>query len=196
MLELKDGQRLQLSIYADDGDTINGPHRARGEMFTFRIVPGEELLARLYEKELNLRQRFEQIINETRRMRDDLKEHEGRLVEWREARMAGDMAKTGSLQNAIDASARRSLHQARTNQTECRAIEVAFGEIRAEMVNNRVDTPPLLERIDKGVVEPLHAINETTIRNWTGCSRCLRWRWNARRIRESKWKPPARLWTA
>jgi hypothetical protein len=37
---------------------------------------------------------------------------------------------------------------------------VAFGEIRAEMVNNRVDTASLLERIDRGVVDPLHTINE------------------------------------
>jgi hypothetical protein len=160
-LELKDGQRLQLSVYAEDGDDQNGPHRSRGEVFTLRVVPGEELLSRLYEKELNLRQRFEQIITETKRVRDDLKQHEDRTAEWKTARSGGDKDKINSLYNSIDASARRSLHQVRTNQTESRGIEVAFGEIREEMVNNRVDTPALLDRIDRGVVAPLHAINET-----------------------------------
>jgi hypothetical protein len=165
-LELKDGQRLQLAIYAEDADDQNGPHRGRGEVFNFRIVPGEELLARLYEKEVNLRQRFEQIILETKRLRDDLAQHRDRADEWNAARKsAGDKAasdeKIQALFNAIDACARRSLHQVRTNSTESRAIEVAFGEIRAEMVNNRVDTPSLLERIDLGVVAPLRSINES-----------------------------------
>jgi hypothetical protein len=159
-LELRDGQRLQFSVYAEDGDVENGPHRSRGEVFTLKVVPGEELLSRLYEKELNLRQRFEQIITETKRVRDDLKQHEERTVEWKEADKGNDKEKVRSLYNAIDASARRSLHQVRTNQTESRAIEVAFGEIREEMVNNRVDTPALLDRIDRGVVAPLHTINE------------------------------------
>jgi len=160
-LELRDGQRLQLSVYAEDGDDQNGPHRARGEVFTLRVVPGEELLSRLYEKELNLRQRFEQIITETKRVREDLKQHEERAAEWKAAKAAGEEEKSGSLYNALDASARRSLHQARTNQTESRGIEIAFGEIREEMVNNRVDTPALLDRIDRGVVAPLHTINES-----------------------------------
>jgi len=159
-LELKDGQRLQIAVYAEDGDDQNGPHKSRGEVFTLRVVPGEELLGRLYEKELNLRQRFEQIIAETKRVRDDLKQHEERAAEWKAARDSGDKDKIASLYNSIDASARRSLHQVRTNQTESRAIEVAFGEIRDEMVNNRVDTKELLERIDRGVVAPLHNINE------------------------------------
>jgi hypothetical protein len=165
-LELKDGQRLQLAIHAEDADDQNGPHRAHGEVFNFRIVPGEELLARLYEKEVNLRQRFEQIMLETKRLRDDLAQHRERTGEWIAARKAaGDKTATDekvqTLFNAIDACARRSLHQVRTNSTESRAIEGAFGEIRAEMVNNRVDTPSLLERIDLGVVAPLKTINES-----------------------------------
>lgn len=165
-LELRDGQRLQLALYAEDADDQNGPHRAHGEVFNFRIVPGEELLARLYEKEVNLRQRFEQIMLETKRLRDDLTQHRDRADEWNAARKsAGEKAATDekvqTLFNAIDACARRSLHQVRTNSTESRAIEAAFGEIRAEMVNNRVDTPSLLERIDLGVVAPLKTINES-----------------------------------
>ncbi|MBX3443948.1 MAG: hypothetical protein KF774_16185 [Planctomyces sp.] len=161
-LELSDGQRLQLSVYAEDGDTINGPNRSRGEMFTLRIVPAEELLARLYEKEINLRQRFEQIMEETRRLRQDLAEHRGRTDEWNQLRQSEPEGEpTRQAFNSIDACARRSLHQIRTNHTEARAIEAAFGEIRAEMVNNRVDTPTLLERIDIGIVAPLKTINES-----------------------------------
>ena len=60
-LALQVGSTLTLTVIAEDGDNINGPHRSQGEMYEFVIVPPEEILALLADKELNLRQRLEQI---------------------------------------------------------------------------------------------------------------------------------------
>ena len=44
-LELKIGQRLTLSVFAQDGDNLNGPHSTRSEEYVFQIVSDEELLS-------------------------------------------------------------------------------------------------------------------------------------------------------
>ena len=66
-LDLKVGQKLVLCVSAEDGDNINGPHHSRGEEYAFQIVSDEDLLALLYVKEVNLRERFERIIAERAR---------------------------------------------------------------------------------------------------------------------------------
>ncbi len=49
----------------------------------------------------------------------------------------------------------------RKNHTECRSIAASFRDIRDEMVNNRVDTSSLLERIDQGFSLPSKRSHET-----------------------------------
>jgi hypothetical protein len=80
-LELKVGQRLTLSVFAQDGDNLNGPHSARSEEYVFQIVSDEELLSLLYVKEVNLRARFEKIIAELEKVEKDLIDHRGRASE-------------------------------------------------------------------------------------------------------------------
>jgi len=170
-LELKEGQKLALSVVAADGDDQTGPHRVHSESFDFLIVSPEELLGRLYDQEVNLRARLEQIVEETTRVQKDLIEQHKRAGERHtlqgvEPTAAGDRgaweAQLRQLNVAISAGAERNLHLIRKNHAECRSIEVAFRDIREEMVNNRVDTQTLLERIDGGIVAPLKVINDTT----------------------------------
>ncbi len=169
-LEMQVDQKLALTLFATDGDNLNGPHQSHGEVYTFTIVTPEELLAQLYDKEVNLRQRFEQIRREVQQVRDDLLLHQQRYSEGRALREAppADAAARSQWEEqlrqiavAVSASAERSLHQVRKTHTECRSVEVGFGEIREEMVNNRVDTATALQRIDFGILQPLHGINET-----------------------------------
>ncbi len=169
-LELKEGQKLSLTLVAADGDHINGPHVVRSESFDFQIVSPEELLGRLYDQEVNLRARLEQIVDETTRVRTDLDEQHKRASERVTLKTAEPMEKSAhetweaqyrSLDVAISAGAERNLHMIRKNHAECRSIEAAFRDIREEMVNNRVDSATLLERIDDGIVAPLHTINES-----------------------------------
>jgi hypothetical protein len=167
-LELHVDQQLTLTVTAEDGDNLNGPHIGLGEVFTFTIVTPEELLAQLYDKELNLRKRFEQIRHEVQAVRDDLALHLDQHQE--RVRLATESAapekrnerqeEIRRLTLAITASAERALHAVGKTSSESRAVEVSFAEIRDEMVNNRVDSPLKLERIDNRILQPLHAINE------------------------------------
>lgn len=170
-LELKEGQKLTLTVTAADGDDQTGPHRVRSESFDFLIVSPEELLGRLYDQEVNLRARLEQILEETTRVQKDLTEQKNRASERvalkeKPPEAAADKgtwdAQLRQLDVAISAGAERNLHLIRKNHAECRSIEAAFRDIREEMVNNRVDTQTLLERIDGGIVSPLVQINTAT----------------------------------
>ena len=170
-LELKEGQKLTLAVIAADGDDQTGPHRVHSESFDFLIVSPEELLGRLYDQEVNLRARLEQILEETNRVQKDLTEQHKRAGE--RSTLKGTVPTAASergaweaqlrqLDVAVSAGAERNLHLIRKNHAESRSIEAAFRDIREEMVNNRVDTQTLLDRIDGGIVAPLQAINDTT----------------------------------
>lgn len=170
-LELKEGQKLSLTLVAADGDDQTGPHKVRSESFDFLIVSPEELLGRLYDQEVNLRARLEQILEETTRVQKDLSDQKNRAGERlslkeKPPEAAADKgtweAQLRQLDVAISAGAERNLHLIRKNHAECRSIEAAFRDIREEMVNNRVDTQTLLDRIDGGIVAPLQQINTTT----------------------------------
>src|ERR1700685_4645356 len=54
-LDLKIGQRLTLSVVAQDGAHLNGPDATRGEEYVFQIVSDDELLSLLFANEVHLR---------------------------------------------------------------------------------------------------------------------------------------------
>ena len=154
-LKLQEGESLTLAIYAQDADSLNGPHVAHGEMFGFKVVTDDELIARLFDREVNLRLRFEQIRAEAGDLRELLQEQIEKL------QVNSSESDTQNDGNAGLASfVERSLHQLRKNQTESRSIEVSFRDLREEMVNNGIDSREKLDRIDLGVIEPLAVLNE------------------------------------
>lgn len=167
-LGLKVDQELTLTVAAEDGDNLNGPHVSRGEVFTFTIVTPEELLAQLYDKELNLRLRFEQIRQEVQAVRDDLALHlEQHTERVRLATASVEASQQAERQEqirrltlAITASAERSLHAVGKTSSESRAVQIGFADIREEMVNNRVGTSLTLQRIDDRILQPLSVIND------------------------------------
>ena len=181
-MDLAVGQKLTLTVVAEDADNLNGPHVARSQTFSFKIVSNEELLSLLYQRELNLRKRFEQIISEVKQTRADLILHRSKadgaakhLIESayqqaqiglnpskadESAKLSAD-AKTKAVEMmpAVIASVIRSLHAIRKNSTETISIEESFQDIREELINNAVHTPQMLQRIDEKIVKPLHSIN-------------------------------------
>ena len=176
-LELKVGQRLTLSVFAQDGDNLNGPHSTRSEEYVFQIVSDEELLSLLYVKEVNLRERFEKIISELEGVKKDLIDHRGRAsesagrigatMERRQARCQecgrdpeGDAESLGDLQTAVAVCAVRSLHQVRKNSVETASVEESFRGLLDELVNNGVHTQQMADRIGLQIVQPLHLANE------------------------------------
>jgi hypothetical protein len=157
-MDLEIGQKLTLTVVAHDADNLNGPHVARSQKFTFKIVSNEELLSLLYQRELNLRKRFEQIISEVKQTRSDLILHRSKADDAAKL-SAEDKAKKAEAMNGVIASVIRSLHAIRKNSTETISVEESFRDIREELINNAVHTPQMLERIDEKIVKPLHGLN-------------------------------------
>lgn len=163
-LELKVGQKLSLSVIAEDADNLSGPHFSQGEKYNFQIVSDEELLSQLYARELNLRQRFEQIISEVQRTQTDLTLARKTVTDFLEVgRQPVGQARDQQLevlgQNSATA-AERGLYGIRKNHNETQAIGQSLSDIREEMINNAVDTLQTLERMDVKLLRPLKGIND------------------------------------
>jgi len=166
-LDLTVGRKLTLTVYAEDGDVLNGPHSARGERYIFQIVSDEELLSILYGKELNLRRRFEQIITEVTEIHKDLTLHRARLEKAAELRAGNSSThdatevskKLAAIATAVEVSAERAVHQLLKNHSETRTVEDSFREILEQLINNAVQTRPMVERIEDLILRPIEKIN-------------------------------------
>ena len=172
-LDLSVGRTLTLTVVAQDGDDLNGPNVSRSEKYVFKIVSRDELLNALYQKELNLRQRFEQIIAELKQTQADLTRHRTRVDERTKLVAEGPKSgqeskhqeKLNEIDTAVTSCAERSLHGISKNHNETASIEESFKDIREEMINNAVHTPQMLERMDNGIIIPLHGINTSDYTN-------------------------------
>ena len=168
-LELNIDQTLGLTVFATDGDNVNGPHESHGEVFQFTIVTPEDLMATLYDRELNLRLRFEQIRKEVEQVHEDLILHRERYEEGLALESPNPpieeegerLERLRQIRVSVLGSADRNLHQVRKNHTETQAVAIGIADIREEMVNNRVDTSTNLQRLDLGILEPLAEINNS-----------------------------------
>lgn len=176
-LNLAVGQKLTLALFAEDGDDLNGPHAARGPRHEFQIVSAEELLAIVYAKELNLRQRFEQLIAEVEAVGGELRRQrvaaEELAVLGSRPGDAEGMARLEKFEASLAASAERSLYQANKNAEETRAIQAGFQDLLHELVNNAVHTRQMLDRIEGLIVRPLGRICEQEFRRLDAAVRAL-----------------------
>ncbi len=168
-LKMQVGERLFLRVYAKDTDALYGPNQMRGERYRFEIVSNEDLLQLIYGKELNLRLRFERIMQEVRQTREDLILHRGRYLEGQSLRNDPPADKSADeirrelevIDLALPACAERSLHGIRKNANETAAIEQEFRDLREEVINNDIPlTGPMIRRLGEGIITPLHRINE------------------------------------
>ena len=156
-LDLRDvqpqlGDVLSIAVVAADALPGPQPHVGVSETSSLTVVSDEELLAILRSKEVNLRQRFEQILEEVTSTRDDMRTE---LQREEEAATLDDSPERTELRQRISAGVDRSLLAVRKNAAESRSVFELFSDLRAEMVNNRVDTRDRLSRIDNGVLKPL-----------------------------------------
>lgn len=171
-LELKTGQNISLLVTARDGDDLNGPHFTQGEKYSFTIVTDDDLLSLLYARELNLRQRFEQILTEVTRTQTELTVARKSVVDL-VAKLKKPMPKKADIKQvekriedeevvdqAATTAAERGLYGIRKNHSETQSIGQSLSDIREEMVNNAVDTPESLERMDVKLIRPLKGIND------------------------------------
>lgn len=154
--DLVPGGAINLIVEASDHYDLNGSqHVTRSEVYRLQIVSAEDLLALLERRELSLRARLEQTIDETRSLRDSLD-----LL--RRQSFAEDQDETDS-----DPTRQRQVRLLRIQQSglqanktseELTGIAFALEDILLEMVNNRVDSVDRRERIGVGVRDPLRQI--------------------------------------
>jgi len=185
-LALKPGQKLLVGAKAADNHSLPSdelPNVSSGERFLLDVVTPEQLRAILESRELNLRQRFESIIQEVTESRDSLAELETDDVPpagsdaagERKAPLddangpdgpppAGDKEADDGADSAEQIRARRRLRVERAVQSsqkdaeETRGVAVSFDGIRAELVNNRLDTEELRIRLKDQIADPLKRI--------------------------------------
>ena len=161
--DLVEGQKLTLTVYARDGDNLNGPHESRSKEYTFKIVTADELLGLLYEREINLRRQFEQIISEVERTRKDLLDH--RLMTGELAQLKASNSRTIEQDNrleeievALTNAAERSLFQIGKNRADTAAVLDTFENILEELVNNGVHTRQMTASLNQSILAPLRLI--------------------------------------
>ena len=167
---------INLIAEVSDKYDLDGEHRTKSELFRLEVVTPERLLMLLERRELALRARLEQSIDETRELRDSL---DGLR---REA--AGDSTEAAGGSNesadadanyksepenpiAKDESRQQQIFRLRAQQNglqasktgdELSGIAESLDDLLIEMQNNRVDSVDRSERIGTGVRDPLRAI--------------------------------------
>jgi hypothetical protein len=149
------------------------------------VVTPAQLRSMLEARELQLRRRFETILQEFTDTRDLLARID--IVEVRttdeksETKPAEPKSPTAGAEpgdepgddvagqarqadSPVEIAARRKVQSARVTQNssrsadETRGVAEAFDDIRAELVNNRVDTEELKKRLKDGISDPLRRI--------------------------------------
>jgi hypothetical protein len=167
-VELKPGQRLTLSVEARDAyDLTPTPHVGSSPRFQLEVVTPSQLRALLEKRELGLRQRFEAIYEKMLGVRDlidriDLAAEDGGADDNAGAAVESDEDEELSPERRRERDVARvggSRQSATQLAFEISGIAGGFDDILAELVNNRVDTEELKQRLEQGISEPLKEIS-------------------------------------
>jgi hypothetical protein len=173
--QLKVGQTFTLKIIARDGCTLQRTNvEGYSTVFAFTVVTPEELRIKLAARELIQRTNFEKIRDEMLITRESLaaitfevpatppKAAPGKGKDTEKA--AGKVAEKGREITAEDLRIEAFLRAQRAQQISAKnAIEVLevahqFDVIRGELINNRLYTEELNQRLKLGISDPLHRI--------------------------------------
>jgi hypothetical protein len=176
-IKLQPNDRLSLTVIATDKyDLGAGANVGTGDHYQLEVVTPDKLLSMLEARELGLRRRFEQIQDEMTELRQSLVrvKNEGPAtaeanVEPGEAATSnGDSTDAEKVESAVDRTwslrllrSQRARLQSEKSAQETLGVAASFGDIRAELINNRVDTEDRKQRLQLQVVEPLQSIGDT-----------------------------------
>lgn len=164
-LELRPGQKLTVTVNAADTFALaDAPNIGTSERFEFDLVTPDQLLALLESRELNLRRRFEQIVDEVAEARDSLREISfaagSTVTPDPDVAAAEEIAAEEASTPEHRAELRRirverAVQSGRKSANETRGVGLAFADIHEELENNRVDTPEMMSRLMDGIAHPL-----------------------------------------
>lgn len=157
-LKLEPGQKLVITVKASDQyDLEEHPHVGSAQRYLLDVVTPEQLRLLLEGRELNLRRRFETIIDEVTRTRESLSAVTFEM-ESAEPRADQDDGALDSPASLSSLHVQRAAQNARKNAQETLGVATSFDEIRDELLNNRLDTEELKGRLKDKIADPLKKI--------------------------------------
>ena len=155
LTELMPGNAVSLIGEATDGYDLGEQHITRSEVFRLEVVTPEQLLALLERRELGLRSRLEQTINEMTSLRQTLELL--RRTGFENPPNATEPELT-RIEQVRRLRVQQSVLQATKTSEELAGIAKSLDDILLEMLNNRVDSVDRSERIASGVRDPINGI--------------------------------------
>ncbi len=185
--ELKPKDKLSVTVMAADKcDLRTEPNIGSGDRYQLDVITPEELIAMLERKELGLRRRLEQIIDELSEMRDSVsrmkrptRDDRGSAPEDQRKNKEPDTdtdAKAPNTGSNTDGPGNATAQRAETlrllrsqrarvqcdkSAQEVLGVAASFADIRAELINNRVDSKDRQKRIKEQIADPLRLIGES-----------------------------------
>jgi hypothetical protein len=172
---LQPNDRLSLTVVATDKFDLDSNvvgevgNIGSGDHYQLEVVTPDKLLSILEARELGLRRRFEQIRNEVTELRQSLVRVKNEGPAAVDASSADETESESEEPNAASnriwslrlLRTQRAQLQSEKSAQETLGVAASFGDIRAELINNRVDTEDRKQRIQEQVVVPLQAIGDT-----------------------------------
>jgi len=168
-IALQPKQKLAIQVKARDYYDLGDAHTGEGDIYELDVVTPEELVRMLERREVALRQRFEQMIDEMLQARDLLLSVRNanakvNLPDRPDPDQPNEPVDDEKIK--ADIRVRKLLNvqqaglQSDKSQQEVAGVSLSFADIRGELVNNRVDVEDQKERLLRDVIEPLNHISE------------------------------------
>jgi hypothetical protein len=176
-LNLKPGQKLLVSLKAADRcDLTAEPNVGSSERWLLDVVTPEQLRTILEARELVLRQRFETIVQDVTETRDLLARMEFQAQTKPAAQEKPEASKPAAGKEPGEDAAKpsessperlmalrtmrveRALQNSQKDAQEILGVAESFSDIREELINNRIDTEELKQRLQNGIANPLRQI--------------------------------------
>ena len=167
-LLLEPGHKILITVKARDRCDLNPePNVGVGDRWILDVVTPERLRAMLEAREIVLRQRFETIVEDVQQIRDTLAELSFEEESTSSSRQPAEPARALEPgEEAVRESSQRKnairllrIQRARQNgqkdSHETVGVYGGFGDIRQELINNRIYTEELRIRIEQDIVAPL-----------------------------------------
>ncbi|TWT32137.1 hypothetical protein [Blastopirellula retiformator] len=169
--KLEAGSQVSLLLKATDlHDLTGGPNIGASTRYPLDVVTPSRLLSLLEARELGLRRRFEQILQETQQLREEFVRVQldaKRIATGPSSFSSSDLEAddesdpVAKLQQAVELQllrVQRTPQASRKAEEELRGVAFGFEEIRQEIINNRVDTEKRKERLENDVIAPINNI--------------------------------------
>jgi hypothetical protein len=144
---------LTLAVSAQDGNSLTTPGISRSEPIALRVVSNEDLLSQLYLREITLRRRFEEVINQLEQVRTDLQIHSSQ-----KGPSAADSTAKNQEAIAITTCATRSTDTLRRQNTELQSIADGFSIIIQQLINNAVPPAQVATEMREQILLPIQKV--------------------------------------